>query len=85
MIIFKALQEKHVITFFTDITCNYYYKLHEQIKDYNVLEITIRYLVFPRQGLNSKTEKDMMSIWYSANPKDVFTKAINSDNVQHTR
>ena len=31
MIAYKAPQEKHVITVFTDITCGYCHKLHEQI------------------------------------------------------
>ncbi|WP_074012780.1 bifunctional protein-disulfide isomerase/oxidoreductase DsbC [Candidatus Sodalis sp. SoCistrobi] len=81
MIIFKAPQEKHVVTVFTDITCGYCHKLHEQIKEYNALGITIRYLAFPRQGLNSQTEKDMASVWCSANPKDAFNRAMNGGNV----
>ncbi|HHO8887887.1 TPA: bifunctional protein-disulfide isomerase/oxidoreductase DsbC, partial [Klebsiella pneumoniae] len=40
MIIYKAPQEKHVITVFTDITCGYCHKLHEEMKDYNALGIT---------------------------------------------
>ncbi|XNM47708.1 bifunctional protein-disulfide isomerase/oxidoreductase DsbC [Escherichia coli] len=31
MIVYKAPQEKHVITVFTDITCGYCHKLHEQM------------------------------------------------------
>jgi thiol:disulfide interchange protein DsbC len=50
MIVYKAPQEKHVITVFTDITCGYCHKLHEQMSDYNALGITVRYLAFPRQG-----------------------------------
>ena len=53
MIVYKAPQEKHVITVFTDITCGYCHKLHEQMSDYNALGITVRYLAFPRQGLQS--------------------------------
>ncbi len=53
MIVYKAAQEKYIITVFTDITCDYCHKLHEQMKDYNNLGITIRYLAFSRQGLNS--------------------------------
>jgi thiol:disulfide interchange protein DsbC len=30
MIVYKAPQEKHVITVFTDITCGYCHKLHER-------------------------------------------------------
>ncbi len=54
MIVYKAPQEKHVITVFTDITCGYCHKLHEQMADYNALGITVRYLAFPRQGAGQR-------------------------------
>ncbi|NDL64146.1 bifunctional protein-disulfide isomerase/oxidoreductase DsbC [Acerihabitans arboris] len=81
MIVYKAQQQKHVITVFTDITCGYCHKLHEQMKDYNALGITVRYLAFPRQGVNSQAEKDMVSVWCSANPNAAFDKAMNGDAV----
>ncbi len=37
MIVYKAPKEQHVITVFTDITCGYCHKLHEQMSDYNAL------------------------------------------------
>ena len=43
MIEFKAKDEKYVVTVFTDITCGYCVRLHNQMKDYNNLGITIRY------------------------------------------
>ena len=43
MIVYKAPKEQHVITVFTDITCGYCRKLHEQMADYNALGITVRY------------------------------------------
>lgn len=65
MIVYKAPEEKHVITVFTDITCGYCRKLHEQMKDYNALGITVRYLAFPRQGLSSQAEKTcvLSGVW----------------------
>lgn len=81
MIVYKAAQEKYVITVFTDITCGYCHKLHEQMKDYNALGITVRYLAFPRQGPNSQTEKDMQAVWCSANRNKAFDAAMNGDNV----
>ncbi|TCL04557.1 bifunctional protein-disulfide isomerase/oxidoreductase DsbC [Sodalis ligni] len=81
MIVYRAPVQKHVITVFTDVTCGYCHKLHEQIKDYNALGITIRYLAFPRQGLNSQSEKDMVSVWCSADPKTAFDKAMKGDAV----
>ena len=57
MIVYKAPKEQHVITVFTDITCGYCRKLHEQMADYNALGITVRYLAFPREGLHGQVEK----------------------------
>lgn len=79
MIIFKAPKEKHVVIVFTDITCSYCHKLHEQIPEYNSLGITICYLAFPRHGLNSQAGKDMTSVWCSFDQKTAFTKAMNGD------
>ncbi|MCW8996550.1 MAG: bifunctional protein-disulfide isomerase/oxidoreductase DsbC [Psychromonas sp.] len=69
MIVYKAAQEKHVITVFTDTTCGYCRKLHSQMADYNKLGITVRYLAFPRSGLNSSTYHSMASIWCADDPK----------------
>lgn len=82
MIIYKAPQEKYVITVFTDITCGYCHKLHEEIKDYNALGITVRYLAFPRQGLQSQAEQDMKSIWCAKDRAKAFDAAMSGNAVQ---
>jgi thiol:disulfide interchange protein DsbC len=81
MIVYRAPNEKHVVTVFTDITCGYCHKLHEQLKDYNDRGITIRYLAFPRQGLKSRVGKDMASVWCSANPKETFDRTMQGEAV----
>ena len=67
-ITFKAKEEKHVITVFTDITCGYCRKLHNEIGELNDSGITVRYLAFPRSGLNSENYEDMVSVWCASNP-----------------
>ena len=81
MIVYKAPKEKHVITVFTDITCGYCHKLHQQMKEYNDLGITVRYLAFPRQGLASQAEKDMKSIWCTADKAKAFDAAMKGDAI----
>ena len=81
MIVFKAPEEKYVITVFTDITCGYCRKLHEEMKDYNALGITVRYLAFPRQGLQSKAEDEMKSIWCAKDRAKAFDKAMKGDSI----
>ncbi|MFK3707568.1 thiol:disulfide interchange protein DsbC [Raoultella sp. BIGb0138] len=81
MIIYKAPQEKHVITVFTDITCGYCHKLHEEMSDYNALGITVRYLAFPRQGLQSQTEQDMKAIWCAKDRNKALDEAMAGKGV----
>lgn len=68
MIVYKAKDEKYVVTVFTDTTCGYCVRLHSQMQGYNDLGITIRYLAYPRQGLNGEVAEQMAKIWCSADP-----------------
>lgn len=72
MIIYKADNEKYVITAFTDTSCPYCRKLHSEMVDYNKAGITIRYLAFPRGGKNSNAYNQMVSVWCSDDPKSAM-------------
>lgn len=65
MIVYPAKNEKHVVTVFMDITCHYCHILFEKVKAYNEQGITMRFLAFPRAGLNSQPAKQMEAIWQS--------------------
>jgi thiol:disulfide interchange protein DsbC len=84
MIEYKAPNEKYAVTIFTDITCGYCSKLHQQMNDYNALGITIRYLAFPREGLKGKVAQQMAAIWCSSDPKQALDKATLSHQVEVT-
>lgn len=75
MIVYPAKDEKYVVTVFMDITCHYCHLLHEQISQYNDLGITVRYLAFPRGGLNSNTAKQMEAIWQAKDPVNALNEA----------
>ncbi len=89
MIVFKAEDEKYVVTAFTDITCGYCRKMHKQMTDYNDRGITFRYLAYPRSGIKDRTGnfsqgfKDLRSVWCSDDPKAAMTSAKNSQNVAY--
>jgi len=82
MIVYKADQEKHVITVFTDTSCGYCQKLHAEMADYNNLGITVRYLAFPRGGLSSSAYNTMVSIWCADDPKAAMSKAKSRQEVE---
>lgn len=54
---------KHTITAFTDIDCGYCRKLHQQMKEYNELGIAMRYLAYPRSGVNTPSYDKAVSVW----------------------
>lgn len=81
MIVFKAPKEKYVVTVFTDISCGYCKKLHETVGELNSKGVTVRYLAYPRQGLDSDVAKKMASIWCNAMPQNALTKAFKGDEI----
>lgn len=72
---YKADNEKYVVNIFTDITCGYCRKLHNEMKQYNDLGITVRYLAFPRGGINSSSYTDMVSVWCAEDKQDAMDNA----------
>ena len=69
-----AKNEKYVVTVFMDITCHYCHILHQQVKEYNDLGITVRYLAFPRAGMN-ETARQMEAIWTAKDPVFALNEA----------
>ena len=81
LISFKSKNEEYVVTVFTDVDCGYCRKLHNQIKEYNKLGITINYAAFPRSGLGSNAFMKMVSAWCSENMKSSLTRLKNDKEV----
>jgi len=87
-IVFSPDSVKHTITVFTDIDCGYCRKLHREIEQYTDLGIKVRYLAFPRSGVNTKSFHKAVTVWCSKDQKKAMTDAkagvkqetINCDN-----
>jgi len=77
MIIFAPPADniKYTITAFTDIDCGYCRKLHKQIKEYNDLGIEVRYMSYPRSGLNTPSYFKAVSVWCAKDRKTALTEA----------
>ncbi|MDB4837164.1 thioredoxin fold domain-containing protein [Marinomonas sp.] len=81
-IIFPAKgEEKAYVTVFTDITCHYCRLLHGEIDTLNSLGITVKYLAFPRAGLDSEPYQQMVNIWCSDDSKGWITEAKQGNKV----
>ncbi|GGB56371.1 bifunctional protein-disulfide isomerase/oxidoreductase DsbC [Shewanella inventionis] len=82
MLVYKAKDEKHVVTVFTDVDCGYCRKLHNQMQGYNDLGITVRYLAYPRAGIPSANADEMQAVWCAKDPLKAMTEAKNGGNVK---
>ncbi len=57
-------ETKAVVYVFTDVDCGYCRKLHnEVVSDLNRQGVEVRYLAFPRAGVNSESYRKMASAW----------------------
>lgn len=75
MIIFPAKKPRHTITVFTDVDCTYCRKMHKEISRYNELGITVRYLLYPRSGVNTPSYSKAVTVWCNGNRQDALTRA----------
>ena len=75
MIVFAPEQVKSTITVFTDITCPYCAKLHQEVPQLNENGVKVRYLAYPRAGIPSSVADDMASVWCADDPRQAITDA----------
>jgi thiol:disulfide interchange protein DsbC len=76
MIVFSPKKEtKHTITVFTDIDCGYCKKLHSEINTYTDIGIKVRYMAYPRAGINSPSYNKAVNVWCSKDRKKAITTA----------
>ena len=73
LISFSSDDEIYSVTVFTDVDCGYCRKLHNEIRAYNKLGISINYAAFPRSGIGTEAFTKMVGAWCSTNPKQSIT------------
>ncbi|MBI4695431.1 MAG: DsbC family protein [Gammaproteobacteria bacterium] len=75
-------QAKRTLYVFTDIDCGYCRKLHKDIKTLTDAGIAVRYLAFPRTGLNSESYNKAVAVWCAPDRKQALTDAKNGKTVE---
>ncbi len=63
MIIYKPNETKYILTIFTDSSCPYCQKLHNEIDDLVKNDIEVRYILFSRNGAEVEAYKQLVSAW----------------------
>lgn len=54
---------RHVVTIFTDVDCPYCAKLHLEVPALNKAGVEVRYVFFPRAGLDSDSYRRSVAVW----------------------
>ena len=75
MLIYAPDKTRHTVTVFTDIDCGFCRKMHKEMAEYHKHGIRIRYLLFPRAGVNSPSYRKAVSVWCSKDPRAAMTQA----------
>ena len=81
MIVYEPKKVEYTLTVFTDIDCGYCRKLHQQMAAYNDLGIRIRYMAFPRAGIDSESFDKATDVWCAKDRQQAMTDAKNGKDV----
>ncbi|MFT4520809.1 MAG: thiol:disulfide interchange protein DsbC [Halioglobus sp.] len=82
MIVFSPKGETRAyVNVFTDVTCFYCQKLHQEVPALNAQGVEVRYMAYPRAGLESDGYLKLASAWCADNPQDALTKLKNKQPV----
>ncbi len=84
MVVFSPREgfKKTSVTVFTDIDCGYCRKLHKEVPELNRLGIEVRYMAYPRAGIDSDSYNKYVSAWCADNQQVAITKAKAGKEVE---
>ncbi|MGQ4276023.1 bifunctional protein-disulfide isomerase/oxidoreductase DsbC [Pseudidiomarina sp. E22-M8] len=80
-IVYAAADEQYMVTVFTDPTCGYCRQLHNNLDTYHDLGISVRYLAWPRGGLQGSAYQQLKTIWCSADQQAALDAAKNDQRL----
>lgn len=79
---FSPVNADHLIYVFTDIDCAYCRRLHQDVPVLNSHGVGIRYLAYPRAGVDSSSFEKMESVWCADDRKKALTDAKSGKQIQ---
>ena len=75
MVVFSPKGEtRDYVSIFTDVTCFYCQKLHREVDQLNEKGVEVRYLAFPRGGINSDGAKKLATAWCADDQQTTLTE-----------
>ncbi len=84
MVVFEPANgpARHHITVFTDTTCGYCRRLHEEVLAMvEAYPVEVRYAMFPRAGRDSAAADTLRDVWCADDPATALTRAKQGQSV----
>lgn len=75
MVVYTPKQSKRTLTVFTDIDCPYCVRLHEEREALLKAGVKLRYLLYPRAGINSPSYDKSVNVWCAEDRAEALTDA----------
>ncbi len=85
MILFSPKNPRYSITVFTDIDCGYCRKLHSEMDQLNSYGIEVRYMMFPRSGVDTPSYQKAVNVWCSKDQQASMTKAKAGEDIPEAK
>ncbi len=84
MVVFSppAEEVKATVNVFTDVDCGWCQKFHREVPELNRLGISVRYLAYPRAGVDSKSYDKIVSAWCSDERQEALTLAKLGEEIE---
>jgi len=79
---FSSEKMQDAIYVFTDVDCGYCRKLHQDVAELNSLGVSVRYLAYPRAGVDSAAGQEMSNVWCAKDRQKALTAAKNRESVE---
>ncbi len=82
MVVYTPKETKRTITVFTDIDCPYCVRLHEERQALLDAGIKMRYLLYPRAGINSPSYDKAVNVWCAEDRARAMTQAKAGEKLE---
>ncbi len=80
-VVFSPKKPKYSITVFTDTTCGFCRKIHQEVPALNKEGVKVRYMLYPRAGIGSPSYKTLESIWCADDKLDAMNVAKSGGSI----
>ena len=81
MLVYSPSNPRYTLTVFTDIDCGYCRKMHAEMGELHDHGIAIRYLMFPRSGIDTPSYDKAVNVWCAEDPLTSLTRAKAGEEV----